>query len=56
MALIIPKNNADERTLDATLKVYYDAQDWVDNDTLIDKLSRKRKVSCFGRPKNWGNG
>lgn len=39
MALIIPKNNADASTLDATLKIYYDAQDWVDNETLIDKLS-----------------
>lgn len=39
MALIIPKNNADVATLDATLKIYYDAQDWVENETLIDKLS-----------------
>lgn len=41
MALIIPKNNADPQTLDATLQIYYDAGDWVDNATLIDKLSRK---------------
>lgn len=39
MALIIPKNNADEQTLDATLKIYYDADDWVENSYLIDKLS-----------------
>ena len=39
MALIIPKNNADAATLDATLKVYYDANDWVENETLIDQLS-----------------
>lgn len=41
MVLIIPKNNADPQTLDATLQIYYDAGDWVDNATLIDKLSRK---------------
>lgn len=39
MALIIPKNNAEEKTLDATLKIYYDANDWVANEVLIDKLS-----------------
>lgn len=39
MGLVIPKNNADESTLDATLKVYYDANDWVENQDLIDKLS-----------------
>lgn len=39
MALIIPKNNADEQTLDATLKIYYDADDWVENSYLIDNLS-----------------
>lgn len=39
MALIIPKNNADAQTLDATLKIYYDANNWVQNATLINKLS-----------------
>lgn len=39
MALIIPKNNAEEKTLDATLKIYYDANDWVTNEVLINKLS-----------------
>ena len=39
MALIIPKNNADAQTLDATLRVYYEANDWVQNSVLIDKLS-----------------
>ena len=36
MALIIPKNNADAQTLDATLKIYYDTNDWVQNADLID--------------------
>lgn len=39
MALIIPKNNADAQTLDETLKIYYEANDWVFNSVLIDKLS-----------------
>ena len=39
MALIIPKCNAEPETLNYTLKVYYDANDWVSNATLIDKLS-----------------
>ena len=39
MALIIPKCNAESETLDLTLKVYYDAQDWVTNAELIDRLS-----------------
>ena len=39
MGLIIPKCNADPETLDLTLKVYYDAKDWVENSTLIDNLS-----------------
>lgn len=39
MALIIPKCNADPRTLDLTLKIYYDANDWVENSILIDRLS-----------------
>lgn len=39
MALIIPKNNADAQTLDATLKIYYEANDWVQNSILIEKLS-----------------
>ena len=39
MALIIPKNNADAQTLDETLKIYYESNDWVLNSVLIDKLS-----------------
>ena len=39
MALIIPKNNADAQTLDATLRIYYEANDWVQNSVLINKLS-----------------
>ena len=39
MALIIPKCNAESETLYLTLKVYYDAQDWVTNADLIDRLS-----------------
>ena len=39
MALIIPKNNADAQTLDATLRIYYEANDWVQNSVLIEKLS-----------------
>ncbi len=39
MGLIIPKCNADPRTLDLTLKIYYDANDWVENSILIDRLS-----------------
>ena len=39
MALIIPKCNAEPETLNYTLKVYYEANDWVSNATLIDKLS-----------------
>ncbi len=39
MGLIIPKNNADADTLDATLKVYYDANGWLSNEDLIEKLS-----------------
>jgi len=39
MALIIPKCNAEPETLNYTLKVYYDANDWLSNATLIDKLS-----------------
>lgn len=41
MALIIPKCNAEPETLNYTLQVYYDADDWVSNSYLIDKLSRK---------------
>lgn len=41
MALIIPKCNAEPETLNYTLQVYYDADDWVSNSDLIDKLSRK---------------
>lgn len=40
MGLIIPKCNADPQTLDLTLKVYYDANDWVENDVLINSLSK----------------
>lgn len=39
MGLIIPKNNADANTIDATLQVYYDAEGWVTNEELINKLS-----------------
>lgn len=39
MALIIPKCNAEPQTLSLTLKVYYDAQSWVSNSDLIDRLS-----------------
>lgn len=39
MGLIIPKNNAEKRTIDATLKVYYEAKDWLANQDLIDRLS-----------------
>ncbi len=39
MGLIIPKNNAEKRTIDATLEVYYNATDWVSNQELIDRLS-----------------
>lgn len=39
MALIIPKNNADEATLDATLRIYYEANGWLSNSDLIDRLS-----------------
>ena len=41
MALIIPKCNAEPETLNYTLQVYYDANDWVSNSDLIDRLSRK---------------
>ncbi|MCM1313144.1 MAG: hypothetical protein NC206_06420 [Bacteroides sp.] len=40
MPLIIPKCNADSKTLDLTLKVYYDADKWVTNATLIEELPR----------------
>lgn len=40
MALIIPKCNADSETLKYTLKVYYDANNWVSNSSLIDRLSQ----------------
>lgn len=39
MGLIIPKCNADQQTLELTLKVYYDINDWVENSTLIEQLS-----------------
>lgn len=39
MGLIIPKNNAEKRTIDATLEVYYSVNDWVSNQDLIDRLS-----------------
>lgn len=41
MALIIPKCNAEPETLNYTLQVYYDANDWVSNSDLIDRLSKK---------------
>lgn len=41
MGLIIPKNNADPQTLDATLQIYYEAADWVENARLIESLSEK---------------
>lgn len=40
MGLIIPKCNADPQTLDLTLKVYYDADNWVENAALIESLSQ----------------
>ena len=40
MGLIIPKCNAEPATLDLTLKVYYEANDWVENTVLIDRLSK----------------
>lgn len=40
MGLIIPKCNAEPETLDCTLEIYYNANDWVENSELIDKLSR----------------
>ncbi len=39
MSLIIPKNNAESATMDATMQVYYDASDWVTNEDLIERLS-----------------
>lgn len=39
MALIIPKCNAEPETLDLTLKVYYNADGWLENADLIDRLS-----------------
>lgn len=39
MSLIIPKNNADRETLGYTLQVYYDANGWVENSQLINRLS-----------------
>ena len=39
MALIIPKCNAESRTLDLTLEIYYKAADWLSNADLIEQLS-----------------
>ncbi len=39
MGLIIPKNNAEKHNIDATLEVYYEANGWVTNQELIDRLS-----------------
>ncbi len=36
----MPKNSAEVNQMSAVLKVYYDANDWVDNATLIKKLKR----------------
>lgn len=41
MSLIIPKNNADPKTLFLALEVYFESMDWVENSVLIDKLSKK---------------
>lgn len=41
MALIIPKCNAESNTLRYTLQVYAEANDWVSNADLIDKLSNR---------------
>lgn len=41
MSLIIPKNNADPKTLFLALEVYKEAGDWVDNSTLIESLRKK---------------
>lgn len=39
MGLIIPKCNAEPKTIYLTLKIYYDANDWLENRTLIELLS-----------------
>ena len=41
MGLIIPKNNAHPETLFFTLGIYNEANDWVSNSELIEKLSQK---------------
>lgn len=41
MGLIMPKNNAHPKTLFFTLGIYNEANDWVSNSELIEKLSQK---------------
>lgn len=41
MGLIMPKNNAHPKTMFFTLGIYNDADDWVSNSDLIEKLSKK---------------
>ena len=41
MGLIMPKNNAHPQTLYLTLGIYNEANDWVSNSELIEKLSQK---------------
>lgn len=41
MGLIMPKNNAHPQTLFLTLGIYNEANDWVSNSELIEKLSQK---------------
>jgi hypothetical protein len=36
--LIIPKNSADRKDLDACFDIYFNANDWVTNEFLIDKM------------------
>lgn len=43
MGLIMPKNNAHPQTLFLTLGIYNEANDWVSNSELIEKLSQKLK-------------
>lgn len=43
MGLIMPKNNAHPQTLYLTLGIYNEANDWVSNSELIEKLSQKLK-------------
>ncbi len=36
--LIIPKNSADRKDLDACFDIYFEANDWVANELLIEKM------------------